>query len=773
MIEVAWLRALGAEGLERLLRLRPDVVMTPQPRSLGELADRLSASWSVVSALRQLDRPTLQVAEALAGLGGAAAKADLAQLLGNPQPRDLDRALSVLRDHALLAEGVVLALVPAAYAAWPSPLGLGPPVAQCLERHTVEQLRSIAARLGVAAGRRAEMLAAVTAAIRDPHLIRELVDRAPQPVRDELTAAAHSGEPIEFQPYLWHGSTGAKTVTSGSWGYERGLLTVADDGMDLVLVAEAALALRGPGYAAPFEPHQPHLPLADANQRLADDSGVAAIAALGRTVAAVHDAAGRKPVAILKAGGVGTREMKRLAKEVGCAEAEVRLALTLGYHMGMVQITDLTLVPTGRYDEWLAAEPSRQLAQLISELWAMPQLPLGEEGTWQPLHGPHIPELRRRILGEIPPGAAVLHTPAIREAVAWRYPYCLGDPETVSHFAEAAWREMELAGIVAAGAVTSAGKAMLAGEDVAATLTAVGGAQQHARFGTDLTAVVTGMPAAELARLLDGAAERESRGAASTWRFSQGSVRRAFDAGQTADGLIAALSHVAGAGLPQPLEYLIRDEARRHGSIRVRAAVSCLHSTDEALLQRLTADRKLVSLQLHRLTPTVVVCAKPIEETLAALRSAGYSPMPEDDGGVLITSPETPARAGQGDAARARRTGRVVRQLRPPEPDSPAEIAKRLLNAPDNAPAPENPWLEQMQAHASHLSPSEMRLLAHAIEMGLPVTIGYLDRQGQETFREIEQLDLIGGDLLAWCRLRDDLRSFYLGSIFSIRPAGE
>src|SRR2546428_5471204 len=111
MIDAAWLRALGPDGLQRLLHLRPDLVAAPEPRSLTELGQRMTASWSVVAAMRRLDRPTSQVAEALAGLGGAAAKTDLARLLGKPQPKHLDRAVSTLHDHGLLTRGLELTLV--------------------------------------------------------------------------------------------------------------------------------------------------------------------------------------------------------------------------------------------------------------------------------------------------------------------------------------------------------------------------------------------------------------------------------------------------------------------------------------------------------------------------------------------------------------------------------------------------------------------------------------------------------------------------------------
>ncbi|TGJ94740.1 hypothetical protein DLJ96_18075, partial [Actinotalea fermentans ATCC 43279 = JCM 9966 = DSM 3133] len=77
----------------------------------------------------------------------------------------------------------------------------------------------------------------------------------------------------------------------------------------------------------------------------------------------------------------------------------------------------------------------------------------------------------------------------------------------------------------------------------------------------DLTGIVPGRPSTALERLLEDAAEVESRGAAITVRFTPESLTRAFDAGRTADDLLADLANHSRASLPQPLDYLVRDTA--------------------------------------------------------------------------------------------------------------------------------------------------------------------------------------------------------------------
>jgi hypothetical protein len=153
---------------------------------------------------------------------------------------------------------------------------------------------------------------------------------------------------------------------------------------------------------------------------------------------------------------------------------------------------------------------------------------------------------------------------------------------------------------------------------------------------SDLTAVATGAPAAALAEVLDLAADRESRGGGHTWRFSEASVRRAFDTGSSADELLAALHEAATGGrVPQPLQYLVTDLARRHGAVRVRPVGCVLRSDDPTLLAELSRVKSLARLGLTELAPTVYGSALPVGETLAALRAAGYAPAGEHADGTI------------------------------------------------------------------------------------------------------------------------------------------
>jgi hypothetical protein len=210
---------------------------------------------------------------------------------------------------------------------------------------------------------------------------------------------------------------------------------------------------------------------------------------------------------------------------------------------------------------------------------------------------------------------------------------------------EAAWL-----GATAAEALSPAGAALLTPGDVAAAVaaaigSALGEARATARLQGDLTAVVLGEPSAELTVALDAMADRENRSTASVWRFTPASVRRAMDAGADADVLLTRLTEIAEGPVPQPLEYLLRDVARRHGALR-GAGVHCyLRSDDAALLRELVADRKLRKLGLRQVAPTVVVGDRPLTETLEALRAAGHAPVEEGPDGATIVAVQRRHRA--------------------------------------------------------------------------------------------------------------------------------
>ncbi|MBT2452511.1 helicase-associated domain-containing protein [Streptomyces sp. ISL-43] len=161
---------------------------------------------------------------------------------------------------------------------------------------------------------------------------------------------------------------------------------------------------------------------------------------------------------------------------------------------------------------------------------------------------------------------------------------------------------------------------------------------ETARFQSDLTATVTGAPAPALADLLSAVGDIESEGHAVVWRITATSVRRALDAGWSADELLDRLTTASerGTALPQPLAYTIKDTARTHGQLKVVRSACCIRSDDTGLIAEVSQARALSKLRLRRIAPTVLISTAPPDETLSALRTAGYAPTQEAETGTTV-----------------------------------------------------------------------------------------------------------------------------------------
>jgi hypothetical protein len=155
----------------------------------------------------------------------------------------------------------------------------------------------------------------------------------------------------------------------------------------------------------------------------------------------------------------------------------------------------------------------------------------------------------------------------------------------------------------------------------------------------DLTVVAPRGLAPAVEARLGALADRELAGGTASWRIHEASLRRAFDEGRSAEEVLDFLRAHSDTPLPQALEYLVADAARRHGRLRVGAAATYLRG-DPALVAgavRSAAGRRL---GLRELAPGVAVTARPQRELLAALRKAGEAPLAEEPDGR--PRPETP-----------------------------------------------------------------------------------------------------------------------------------
>ena len=396
------------------------------------------------------------------------------------------------------------------------------------------------------------------------------------------------------------------------------------------------------------------------------------------------------PPAVLRSGGLGVRDLRRLAKDLEVDETAVGLLVETLAAASLVAVsedTDAVWCPTTTADRWLAAPPETQWVALARAWLEMPRQPsaIGARDSNDKLVGPlsdevrrpWAPQVRRRVLdrlAEFGEGAGPPSLDDLVASLAWRAPRRGGRMR--DELVRAVVREATALGVVALDALTSAGRELLRtarrpdddpdAAAAAALRPALPAPVGHVLLQADLTAVAPGRLEPELAAAMDRVADVESAGGATVYRISEGSVRRALDLGWTAADVHELFATRSATPVPQGLTYLVDDVARRHGRLRGGSAASFLRSEDEALLAEVVSRPRPRRWSCAG-SPRPSWCPpRPLAEVLDALRAAGLAPVAEDaDGGVLDlrprgrrTAPRRPDRAGSNGApAPVRRPG--------------------------------------------------------------------------------------------------------------------
>ena len=551
------LRRWPVEAVETLLRLRPDLTV-PMPRDLSELASRATTSASTSRALDDLDAWQRLVSEALAALPDPTSLADLEALVGGA-PDDVVTAVDALRLRALAwGDDDALHLVRTAREAFePHPLGLAAPSRQPLDD------------------------AAIAAAL-------ETCTPAMRAVLDRLlwspTGTARQSERV-VGPEPTRSPVGALLAA-------RLLRTV--DGDTVVLPREVALRLReGRLTPEPVPRHGPHLAGRSRSATLVDRAAAGAALGLLDDVDLVAHALEDVPFRPLRTGGLSARDLSALVKALGTDVAQATFVVELAGSAGLVAPgSSHGVLPTPAYDRWVtrpAAERWTTLARswLAAPRWFARSAVNGAHALGPEAESPSAPALRRMVLGlAVGTGPGTVLDPAeLGAALAWHRPRLARSAEAAVEVTRDLWREASWLGFLALDAVSDFAPALLGEQPLPQELASLFPEPvTHLVLQADLTAVAPGPLRHDVATSLRLLATQESRGAGGVYRFSADSVRRALDAGWTADEALSWLREHATTTVPQPLEYLIGDVARRHGAVRVGPALSFVTSEDDTQL---------------------------------------------------------------------------------------------------------------------------------------------------------------------------------------------
>ncbi|HKS45159.1 MAG TPA: helicase-associated domain-containing protein [Amycolatopsis sp.] len=715
-----WLRSATDDELAALLQARRDLA-TPPPADSTVLATRAGSAGSVARALEDLDTVTLAALDALLLTEAdteAVPLAAVATLLGtDPSPalaRLRGRAVAWGPDDAIRVVPVVRELV------GPFPAGLGASVP--------------------------ELAGADLSSIRDD-------ERA---VLNTLAA----GPPIGRTRDAGRETSLAEATTPIQRLLARGLL-LRRDGQTVELPREIGIALRGGRSCSPGALAEPELPTIPHQTSTVDTTAAGEALEFLRQMESLLTLWSEQPPPVLKSGGLGVRELRKLARELEVDDTRATLLAELAAGAGLVadsQATTPEWVPTTLTDSWLASAPAQRwltLAQAWLDLPRLPGLAGQRDAKDKPmaplsddLRRPLAPPARRRVLSalsDLPAGSGVRDPQDLVAVLAWRAPRRGGRlrDETVR------WTVAEAAvlGVLALGAMTSATRALLA-DDRGAALSAMADALpapiDHVLVQADLTVIAPGPMEPELAREIRAVADVESAGHATVHRVTESSVRRALDAGRTADELHELFRSRSATSVPQSLTYLIDDVARRHGRLRGGAAGCFLRCDDEVLLAEVLGQPVAAEHELRRIAPTVLVSPFPLAEVLDGLRAAGFAPAAEGpDGRVMDLRP-----GGRRIPPRPRNTRRVFSEPTV-NPDQVITVITQLRAGDRAASRRKGAEVRLPGGGGGSDTAATMALLARASREQREVWIGYVDSHGTASQRILTPARVGGGVLMS------------------------
>ncbi|TDV44959.1 helicase-associated domain-containing protein [Actinophytocola oryzae] len=758
-----YLSTLDNEALVALLAARSDVRVEPVPRGFSQLAQRLSGPGSIVAALHRLNQDTLAVGQAVAVLGESATVSAVARLLDVPE-RAVRAEVDVLFGVGLAwPDAGVVRLPDDLHNHWTADIGGGPPVAKLAATVLVDDLRDAVAAHGVAAAgkRKSELVAALSEALADPRRLATVMGELPAPARLRLEELRLGQSGIMFGFV----DTRSRRSDPTELLVRAGLVlrTNRQPQVPREVAVAAWLAENASGLTG-----RPEIAAATVPAARVRTAAQAAARETVRALSTLLDEAGRTPVAALKKGGVGPRERGKLAKRLSIGDDVVPLWIDIAYAAGLLGEVPDGYAPTGAYAAWRDAPPSHQWAVATAAWHELEHAPLMRDIDDDRELPPPLPlmsmagGMRRAVLRAAGDGLSVRGAGA---AVDWLCPLHGYPPEARDEKLAATVREAELLGVVADDRVSELGAALLAGTDVDDVVADI--ARRCApllpetpcgvTLQSDLTAVVAGQPTVAVARLLAAVAVNETRGDAAVWRFTPASVRAALDTGWTARELLEELAGVADRAVPQPLEYLVTDTARRHGHVRVRAARSCVVA-DEALVAEILHTQSLAKLGFAQLAPTVLSSLAEPDRVLASLRAAGMAPVAEDESGAIVVERDEEHQADTEVGVRSRT--RV----------SAFDLAGSLAADPKGEHAPKSDTVALLAKLNSRLDDAELALLSHAVDHQEDVLIAYRDKNGSRTIREIRPTQIYGRWLDSYCHLRGADREFTIANIESVAP---
>ncbi|ABK02186.1 conserved hypothetical protein [Arthrobacter sp. FB24] len=821
------LEARSDDSLRALFSARPDLV-SPNVPDFAALAARASARVSVQRALERLNRPQMQVLETLhlctnTDTAHSASAAGLKKVIHGASLSAIERILQSLEELALVhrAEPPHGAAVPA-----------GPRQRFYLP---VGSLRDVVGIYPAGLGRSYTELVRLQPAFaqRVVQLVAELhhsgaaIHPATTPMEAALSLQHWTATPEALQQILatapdrttallarfgnWamgavpQAQRRASVLNEGSdvgpvdWLLARGLL-VPLDAAHVELPHSVGIALRGGAVIEDFTLTPPAPRLGQTTAALRRNAALGAIAETLRLTGELLYAVREQPLVTLRSGGVGVREMKRLADSLRIDLHRAGLLVELCALAGLLRLdVDSSAWVQPEQLEWLTLPRQEQWLWLVNAWLASERAP---SLVGQPAAGPgagpaphraaagttinalsaeaqrpDAPVVRKRILEilneltleaeEADGKAPVLDAAAVLQRAEWTQPRMA---RRFSSLIRGVLAEAEMLGLIGSGALSQLGSAIAAerpdealdilGEHLPAAL-------NHVLLQADLTAVAPGYLAPELSEKLLVMADAEGQGPATIYRFSVASIRRALDAGHDAATLLGFLREHSATAVPQPLEYLVEDTAARHGRLRVGVASSFIQSDDEDALLELVKESSASGLGLVRIAPTVLISHAPPKETAQVLRALGLSPAVEEPQSTLIRLRRTTAVPGSG------RPVYSAPRTAPAEADVDAQLA--ILRSQRTPPGSDGNGSRRPPSAVTGEEATQLGLetLQKAIRLRQAVVMNVVDSQGNSSRETVVPVSVSGGRVRVFDPARETERVLSIHRIIDIEAEEE
>ena len=722
-----YLRSVDDAALLDLFTARPDLV-TPVPPDIASLAVRACSAPSLARAIDSLNQWQFQVLEAAASLN-------------EPFLEKSVIALTEKEAKGALEHLVMVGLV------YPSDDGMRLPT----------QLRDVIgtepAGLGPASMAKLKL---------------SELDDAPADAKKVL-------ERLVWGPP--RGSVGdIKNPGPGvNWLLEKKFLVPLDQ-RTVILPREVAIALRGGKIHKERFIKQPSLSGAKRIEQQINLAAIANVSTVLRWVEELLNFWADEPADALRAGGLGVRDLKIISTHLGVDESCTAFVAELAYLASLISIdADDRILPSNKFDIWLMQTPADRWQMLASQ-WLITSRVSGLVGRVEAKNvaalGPELDrvnaarvraltlELLRENQGVAP------EWNSFKEVLSWRAPV-RRNSSLQDELAEWTLREAEWLGITGQGALSKYGVQFLAGDDLSAINEDLPKTVDHILIQSDNTAIAPGPLEHEISQALAMMAEIESRGGATVYRFTESTIRRALDHGKTGDEIKTFLVKTSKTPMPQPLEYLIADVAKKHGKLRVGNTSAFIRCEDTALISQIMNDKKLEILSLRRIAPEVVICDMDATDAMRVLRECGYLPAGESANGMILTGPRS------NRALTKPRPPRVIGEVEIPDTET-LKTAIRALRTGEKSTYRQT-RLRQVASEALGQLPrttanETMETLNQFIIDEKTLSIGYADNNGGVTHRIIDPIRISAGALIARDHATGEVQSFRIPRITGVAP---